>query len=269
MRSAGQLAGCGFDFPRVGGWWHSRDVKRRRVIVILAGCLVCAVVVVAIWPGEREPEYKGKKLSEWVTGLAIANFPDRVPNQTAAAIRHFGTNANPYLLRWIRYEQPTWKRKLSARYTKWPFLLVNNSIQGWLLGVREERLIQAAIVGFGVLGGDAAPAVPDLTQLMRSTWPQPAMRATVALAFIGKAGFPPLEAALTNRAAPFDVRICGLSGIILVGTNDHRAVSALMGALEDSDYVVRREATNALQRIAPEVLENEGSRTNWNFRHEK
>ena len=34
--------------------------------MIVGGCIVAAVLIVALWPGEREPEYQGKKLSEWL-----------------------------------------------------------------------------------------------------------------------------------------------------------------------------------------------------------
>jgi len=59
----------------------------------------------------REPEYGGKRLSEWVLMLP----PDADPfGQTKAevALRSIGTNAVPHLLRWIDYEPASWRLKL-------------------------------------------------------------------------------------------------------------------------------------------------------------
>jgi hypothetical protein len=36
--------------------------------LVVGGIIVGFVVAVLVWPGEREPEYQGKKLSEWIDG---------------------------------------------------------------------------------------------------------------------------------------------------------------------------------------------------------
>ena len=43
-------------------------MRRRWVIVVVGACVVAGIVGVALWSGEREnedPEYQGKRLSEW------------------------------------------------------------------------------------------------------------------------------------------------------------------------------------------------------------
>jgi hypothetical protein len=99
-------------------------VKRRRVILILLACLMAGVVAFIVWPGEREPEYQGKKLSEWLT-LYSQTFSDESGRKeahasAAQAVRHIGTNAIPYLLKWIRYETPDWRNKLESHIEKLP-----------------------------------------------------------------------------------------------------------------------------------------------------
>ena len=69
----------------------------KRVVIALAAGIVVAVVAVAFWPGEKEPEYQGKKLSEW---LATQGNDDQGQAKTEAAeglvaIRNIGTNAVP------------------------------------------------------------------------------------------------------------------------------------------------------------------------------
>ena len=229
-----------------------------------------AILTAALWPREREPEYGGKKLSEWLR-ISFNTDSPWVASEAANAIRHIGTNALPYLVKSLRHEQPAGKRKLdfAAAYSKWPRLLVNNSIMTWLLGERGEGLVWTAIHGFGVLGPEAAPAVPELTQLMQDTNSAAAsVHAMRALASIGKAGFPPLEAVLTNQASPAQLRINAVRGIWLSESDVHFALPALIRVLEDPDFTVREEATNAMRKIAQRVLERVGAQTNGNFRRE-
>jgi hypothetical protein len=76
-------------------------MQKRRVYLILV-VVVLAGVLVAVFRRDREPEYGGKRLSEWVDGYAM-QIRNAGSNE---AIRHIGTNAVPYLLKWIRYETP-------------------------------------------------------------------------------------------------------------------------------------------------------------------
>src|SRR6266480_1197120 len=75
-------------------------------VLVVVGLLVCGLF------REREPEYGGKRLSEWVQvlGAHAANGGDA--HLADEAIRHIGTNALPYLLKWLSYETPNWKFKL-------------------------------------------------------------------------------------------------------------------------------------------------------------
>src|SRR2546425_11158597 len=84
--------------------------RRRNYVLIFALGIVVAGLVVAFIPS-REPSYAGKRLSEWVDGYAAA-WPN-AQSESDEAIRHIGTNAVPYLLKWIQYETPAWESALS------------------------------------------------------------------------------------------------------------------------------------------------------------
>src|SRR5678816_2434558 len=88
--------------------------NRKQWIVGFVVLVVVVLVAVAVWPGPKEPEYQGKKLSEW---LEMHN--DR-PAKSTEAVRAIGTNAIPFLVRWIGTECPAWKRKIADFYTKHP-----------------------------------------------------------------------------------------------------------------------------------------------------
>jgi len=48
----------------------SKPGKRRRIVVLVLS-VIAGVAVVAFWPGLKEPEYQGKKLSEWLDRQAV------------------------------------------------------------------------------------------------------------------------------------------------------------------------------------------------------
>jgi len=62
------------------------------VLVVLGAC-VAVVAVVAFWPEQKEPEYQGKKLSEWLavyTGLPQETERESAGQTGSARDRHKG-----------------------------------------------------------------------------------------------------------------------------------------------------------------------------------
>jgi hypothetical protein len=173
--------------------------------------------VVAFWPGEREPEYSGKKLSEWlIEGPFVYDGPRSGMEQEAMeAVRHIGTNALPYLLRWMRYERPPWKDRLYALLMKFPN-------KGPLRAAgRPAVLASFAPVAFKSLGAAAAPAVPELVRLMNDSKALPVVQDNAAwvLANLGSNGLPALLSVITNQAGTAN-RVRTIS--LICGTPERR-----------------------------------------------
>src|SRR5438067_61019 len=88
-------------------------MRKRRVYLGLLILAVAGMIVVIVAGAfrKREPEYGGKRLSEWVE---ILGLEDRDGGYAAAedAVHHLGSNAVPGLLKWLRYETPLWKVQL-------------------------------------------------------------------------------------------------------------------------------------------------------------
>ena len=123
-------------------------MKSRRVIVGVGGCVVAGILGVALWPGEREPGYQGKKLSEWLV-LRGAVLPDGPEAKIAdRAILAIGTNAVPFLLGWVRYERPAWKDWLEAAYKRFPDALQSATIRDKLSHGKSEVRHSVAFYGF-------------------------------------------------------------------------------------------------------------------------
>ena len=87
-------------------------MRKRHVFLILLGLVIAGGIAIILSRPEREPEYGGKPLSQWVERWATPPYSGTQVDQSTDAVLHNGTNAVPYLLKWIRYEPPPWKDKM-------------------------------------------------------------------------------------------------------------------------------------------------------------
>jgi hypothetical protein len=119
---------------------------------------VAGVVGLAAWPDDPEPEYHGKKLSAWIdsfwpqpigviTGVGFSNKPRKAEE----AVRHIGTNALPYLLKWLNYERPKWRIAVLHACNELPRWLIKDSFRERILGINPD-IRRGGIIGhFGYL----------------------------------------------------------------------------------------------------------------------
>jgi hypothetical protein len=240
--------------------------RRSRILIILAVvCVLAGIGVVALWPREREPEYNGKKLSEWLEISASRKYNDRWP-QAEDAVRHIGTNALPWLSKWMSYESPKWKDQM-ARWKVWNIL----PRQLYRLVYNADFQTIWAAEGFRILAPTSEQVSDELARLA-NRWPKPSStRAFVTALNLGPAGLPILFNVATNRTGPVPLRCAALERIGAVfstertntasnfSTNNVSLVPGLMRCLEDRDTDPRTRAavTATLREIAPEVLTNE------------
>lgn len=215
----------------------------RRIIFIFV-LVACAVAVGIIFclTGQTEPVYQGRTLSEWLFYERPASTPLSTPNPQREAIRKIGTNALPFLLRWIQYEPPAWRKKSAAMTSK--LRIVD----------RKAELAQAGWLGFQILGPEARAAIPELTRLMLRTDPgasEIARQATLAMGGIGYDALPSLLAVLTNQQAVIRGQAAASIGAMRkLGTNASLAVPVLAQCLQDRDSHLAATAANSLGRLA-------------------
>lgn len=210
---------------------------------------VVGVAVLVVWPDETEPSYQGRTLTEWLLYERPAEAPAVTRNPQVEAIRHIGTNALPFLLKWGQYEPPAWRRV--ARAAVWR---LNCGIR---LDDPQADRAEAAWLGFQILGAEASPAIPGLAKLMNGRNSFLAYKAVCALGDIGRDALPVLVAGLTNQQA--DIRVPSVSCIGAVrnlGTNKNLVVNALIECLRGKDTQMATCAASSLGRLAvePEVV---------------
>src|SRR5205814_876817 len=119
----GRLAPGGRGLMACRSWanGHCCSVTLKRWIYLIGAVGVAAGVLAVIFRPEREPEYGGKRLSEWVDliwkpkpkGITDErSYSIRRFDETPVAVRSMGTNALPHLLKWSRYEPRSWQGEL-------------------------------------------------------------------------------------------------------------------------------------------------------------
>jgi HEAT repeats len=176
-------------------------------------CVLVGIGVVAFWPGEKEPEYNGKKLSEWVRPYSLRYDDDEKTNHLISkereaaddAMQHMGTNALHWLVRWIAYERPAWKTKIQRIVWKTPA----RPIRDWC--VKDEELRTAARDAFEALGTNAVTAVPGLAEVVRTSRSEEARdTAMLALSYLGEDGYPCLLEALDDQKSSHSAAVCML-----------------------------------------------------------
>jgi len=227
--------------------------KRRRYAVAVVVLLMVAGLIYGAFRYEAEPEYGGKSLSEWVkaygtnyfpatyyaTGVAMGNSVILKSTAADQAIRGIGTNAIPYLVKWLRYQRPAWKQSLLSA--------VNRLVPRWKMMDQAQVKAENSIDALLALGPDGKGAIPTLKEALWGPAPSiTTIRSVDVLFRLGTDGLPPLIDALTN-GKPSVVKSLIVSRIGEAGTNALAAVPALRKL--QSDPRMGDLATIALWKI--------------------
>jgi HEAT repeat protein len=209
-------------------------VRRPRILFVAALVVVCGLAAFRTW--DRQPAFEGKKLSDWL--IQYENSQDDNDERAAAeaAVRRLGTNALPYLVKWLRYEPSQSQRKLAGALSRLPQRFQSDSLREWLLGREPETRAEAAVAGFSILGPAAAPAASRLDKLIGDkSLPASSARALRALVCIGPACLPHLMAALADPATPNRFAMAGTIALANLGTNARPALPLLIQCTKDAD----------------------------------
>jgi hypothetical protein len=132
-------------------------VKRKRLLLTLSGCIAAIALAFLVWPREREPEYKGLPLSTWLCRCGTSDNAE-----AREVFGQFGTNALPFLIRWIQYETPGWRNQLNRAVSAMPTFIQNSRPMLWLASDSAELRAQLAPFAISLLGSNAQTAIPEL-----------------------------------------------------------------------------------------------------------
>jgi hypothetical protein len=211
---------------------------------------VFGLAVVAFWPGEKEPEYQGKKLSDWL---------DAHPENPASepAIVAIGTNNLRMLLKWLDYRPSKAREWVEAGSATLPAAIFNSHFFQRLLIDRADERADLARDAFEVLGLKAASAVPELIRQAQHHADDPYGRAFYCLSCVGEASFPGVANMAANRQSKMRTDAIDCIGKMNdLGTNIMPAVRLLGTLMNDSDEDVEEAAIEALGHLGlePEIV---------------
>ena len=240
---------------------------RKRLWVALLGVGVAAVValVAALALRPAEPRYGGRALSEWVRGYRPGSAEgsewvrgyapgDRIYQQCNAAVQQIGTNAVPFLLEWMQYERPAWKRTAYELIHR----LIPRVKPSWKLKDTKRERADGTVQAFFALGDKATNAIGDLAKLMNDPAREDVtFRAAIVLASLGKPGWVPLFGAVTNQQVDFRTRLYLIQSLRLPD-NEERLVAVFQKLQLDPDPWIRSMASNQfrhLTKVRPELRE--------------
>jgi len=132
---------------------------------------------------------------------------------------------------------------------------MQKTLTGWVLDLEstDAEVVRAARKALAELGADAAPAIPQLAQMLKQG--RNCNSAAYTLANIGPNALPVLIDALTNGGRSARLEVAGAIGTARFGEAGEAAVPALVECLGDNDPGVRANALAALQSIPkrPEI----------------
>ena len=227
--------------------------RRRLSFVIFTVAILASL---ALWLSEREPAYKGKRLSEWLELWGSSGDEDEMRN-AEAAIRQIGTNGIPFLLKWIRYEPRTGKQPMQALVEKLPVRLRSNRLVYRFMQNRTERRADEAEMGLAILGPQATSAIPELTRQMNNYGKTNcALSAMRSLGCIGSAALPTLMAAAEDQRCPCRFAAVATIAMNFRGTNGLPALPVLVRCAGDPDPRVGRASILAMGalKLEPQTI---------------
>jgi HEAT repeat protein len=211
------------------------------MILALAGLAVLAVVTLAL-RHHPEPTYQGLPLSVWIA------IPDYAADYQQA-ITSLGTNAIPFLLKWMHYEETPLRHRIISAVEFLPYC---HRLKPLLW--RQQFRANQATLAFSALQASASNAVPALIgMLTNSSQPATAQNASIALAYIGIPSFPALlEVVSDDRLPNREHAVSALGRIENLGSNGLPAVPVLLRTLNVPDSELRANAAMALGNLAME-----------------
>src|SRR5688572_17504293 len=219
-------------------------MRRWRTIIIFTVAAAFFAVIAFLLLRREEPSYAGRPLSSWVMdmGVKAAADPDKTfPKQetidrAAHAMGQIGTNAIPYLLRWINAKPPAWKEPVFGFVNKIAAAL---HLRIYLWDKTGLRGYQAA-KAFEHVHPVPDDAIANLAALMNDPDRDRADRARTAVNTIASKCLPALAILMTNGTTRD--RLTAIERVRRWRSDARSAIPVLVNCLHDPSETVAASA---------------------------
>jgi hypothetical protein len=240
---------------------HGLVRRRWKILFLAAGGFIAVIAVWFFCLREKEPSYKGRRLSEWLerhaTGWKYDDSMRRVgeDKDSADAILAIGTSALPWLLKWNSEKTPT-INVMWQRFVELPDGYKPTVVRKALIRASEEIKHQLAVEGFEVLGTNAASALPELQMAFRNaTNTSDISRCAECMKFLGVGALEFFITVIREDGTNFHrtcaIRYIGDMGYL--GTNALPAVPVLLAAAKRPNSWGAARSVGQLQ-LQPEIV---------------
>lgn len=230
----------------------SRRTWAKTAALSISALLVAAGMVFFAHRLPEQPTIRGRQIRSWLTQYRTNMFaiePGEIALQEDArdAIRELGTNGIPALIELLKKEDGRTKSVL------WRIRFIRRAFGGVL--VPASLLRAEGVLGFEILNGAAAPAVPELAQLFdTSTSISSKNCAAAALGAIGPPAIGATSNLLKGLANTNDiVRIFAIRALDSIQPPLPSVLPPLLAAVNDPNGSVRLTAIRLLGRYGPEA----------------
>jgi hypothetical protein len=200
--------------------------------ILIALSVVLAGIIGYHFQTGLEPNYKARSLSYWLE--ANSYKPGVSREEARTALRTIGSNAIPFLLKYMTARPGNWDLKIRDVKRR--------------IGLQAEDKIRNragySAFAFETLGEQAEGAIPQLDAMLHSPTELDRYFPALALAGIGKPALPLFLSALTNRNP--SVQLAVIQAFDSLGTNRSSATPALLHTLTDPDMRVRQATASVL-----------------------
>jgi hypothetical protein len=211
---------------------------RRHPVELIALAIALAMGLAVLLLGIRPPQttnpiYKGHPLSYWANRALTNHWAATNEPEVNAAILHIGTNAFPFVLKYVQSSQPFPRRKEALKLPPGPLA---NLLKGWLADSADDdgRNGWRACAIVNTLGPEMVPLLPGLLRLSMDRSSAIASKALYTLAAASTNSFPYLlhVAEQTNHPGNLDAKFYVCS-IMARDRHARSAVAMLLRWLED------------------------------------
>jgi hypothetical protein len=221
-------------------------MNRRRAIIIGLVLAVFGTLLISLLLSGNEPRYKGHSLKYWLTQMREPK-DSSARSAAAAAVRGIGTNAVPYLIRYVMYETTEPKLIIARKFSDW-------QLPNWLVPDGWEapgQIQQLGVLGFMCLGEKGAAAIPALARHLTNG--ENHVSAASALRGIGEKAIPVL---ITSLRSPYQQsRFGAISALEQIGPAAYPAIPELL-SLAEREPALGRSITDALLNIENHEVES-------------
>ena len=231
--------------------------SKRRKWIVLAGGLIAGLALLVWLISEREPEYEGRKLREWISAYRRQHGNELGTSGGAAeAIRKIGPAGIPWLLSWADREPS------SRRFFQWlayhlPDAITPAKFKYWCrYSIPDsDRLADEACAAFFALGTNGVSAIPELTsRLYRPNRPYTVGRSAQMLCHIGRPATSVLIHQLETTNAPSRRRVIAvLVSHSPANLDTEKLIPPIIRCLDDPDTEIVDSANLVLGRWAADI----------------